>query len=891
MQPVEVARAGTCKHSGFAIMYKPSHRRSFPSDLCPISAVVLMLFAGASAHAATQEIEDTLVAEVQFNDAFLQPGSGGKIDISRFSKGNIAAPGQYRAGLFVNEIWLGRTEVTMRQIGNDKANVQPCVDRAQLERMGVDLTKLSPQALEKLGSGECVTMPQLVPDATASYDNGELRLDVSVPQAYMMRNARGYVESKFWDEGVNAAKLQYNANVYHSDNLGQSYTQSYAGITAGVNVGPWRLTHMGSYTHSDATGSQYQAMQTNVKRAIAPINSQLTLGDGFTDGTLFDSVGYRGVQIASDDRMYPESLRGYAPTVRGIASTNARVQIRQNGNIIYETTVQPGAFEINDLYATGYGGDLEVTVTEANGSVHVSKVPYAAAVTSLRPGVTRYSMTAGQYRSTGAHIRPFMFQGTVQHGFSNMVTGYGGAVLSENYVAAMGGASLNTNWGAIGLDVTQARTQLQNQADRSGQSYRLTYSKMVAPTSTNLTLAAYRYSTSGYLGLSNAMALRDLDERAIPQGMTGIQRGRLQVTMNQALPQGWGNFYLMGSTQDYWNRSGRDTQFSVGYSNYYKRISYGVTAAREFNLNENKWVNRVMLTVGIPLGKTARAPISVTSVQHDSNGTLSLRESVSGALGDDSSLTYGLNASRISGRGNSNNTSAGANVAYTTPFTMLNGSVSKGNNYTQASAGLSGGIVAYAGGVAFSPVMGETMVIVEAKDAGGARLANGAGLRVDPWGHAVVANVIPFSRNMIEIDPKGLASGIEFKSTTQYVAPTAGAVSVVKFDTEDKGPQIVIRSKRADGKPLPFGATVLDASGKEVGVVAQGSKILASLKENNGELIVKWGDGPASSCRLAYHLDLSRAPKGETSTVDGLPCTPQGIGTAMGEPQRTRPVL
>lgn len=866
-------------------MHKPPRRVLFP-HFYPITVVALTLFAGAYAAAAyAVEQPEAQIAEVQFNNAFLQPSPGGEIDIDRFSIGNIAAPGQYRAELFANEIWLGRAKVTLQQIGNDKANVQLCVDRTLLERIGIDIAKLDSKALERLGKGECMALPELIPDAVARYDNHEFRLDVFVPQAYMMRNARGHVDPRFWDEGVNAAKLQYNANVYHVDSFGQSYTQSYAGLNAGVNIGPWRFNHMGSYAHSSQGGSQYQAIQTRVMRSIAAIRSQLTLGDGFTEGMLFDSVGFRGVQLTSDDRMYPESLRGYAPTVRGIASTTARVQIRQNGNIIYETTVQPGAFEINDLYATGYGGDLEVMVTEADGSIHVSKIPYAAAVASLRPGITRFSVTGGQYRSTSANISPFMLQGTVQHGFSNMVTGYSGAILSGDYFAVMSGASLNTDYGAIGFDVTHARTKLKNQPDRSGQSYRLSYAKLVAPTRTNLTLAAYRYSTSGYLGLGDAMVLRDLDEHGLSQGMTGTQRGRLQATLNQALPQGWGNFYLMGSTQDYWNRGGRDTQFSVGYSNFYKRISYGVTAAREFNLTSKEWADRVILTLAIPLGKSTHNPSSVTSLQRNSSGILNLRESVTGMLGSDNQMSYGLNASHVSGGERASSTSAGANVVYITPVTTMSGSVSKGNDFSQASAGISGGIVAYSGGVALTPTMGDTMTVVEARDASGARITNTSGLRVNPRGRAVVANMISFSRNLIEIDPKGLPAGIEFKSTTQQTAPTAGAVTVVNFDTQDNGRQILIRGRRVDGAPLPFGAMVIDATGKEVGVVAQASKIIAHTMSQGGDLLVRWGKGANESCSIHYqipHVEKG-SEQGAPSVMDAVCRAPSSMVDGDGD--------
>ncbi|WP_163613906.1 fimbria/pilus outer membrane usher protein, partial [Klebsiella variicola] len=68
------------------------------------------------------------------------------------------------------------------------------------------------------------------------------------------------------------------------------------------------------------------------------------------------------------DNMLPDSEKGFAPTIRGIAKGNARVIIRQNGYKLYETYVSPGAFEINDLFPTSSSGDLDVTVLESDGS-------------------------------------------------------------------------------------------------------------------------------------------------------------------------------------------------------------------------------------------------------------------------------------------------------------------------------------------------------------------------------------------------------------------------------------------------------------------------------------------------------------------------------------------
>lgn len=60
----------------------------------------------------------------------------------------------------------------------------------------------------------------------------------------------------------------------------------------------------------------------------------------------FDSVSFRGVQLASDDNMLPDSLKGFAPVVRGIAKSNAQITIKQNGYTIYQTYVSPGALKL-----------------------------------------------------------------------------------------------------------------------------------------------------------------------------------------------------------------------------------------------------------------------------------------------------------------------------------------------------------------------------------------------------------------------------------------------------------------------------------------------------------------------------------------------------------------
>lgn len=824
--------------------------------------------------------------EVQFSDAFLRTGKQA-IDTSRFTKDNIAPPGQYRVDAYLNKSWLAKFDITLRVVGNDQRDVQPCFDRELLERIQVDLGKLSPQANLLLAQGTaCVVLSTLIPDATANFDFGEQRLDVSVPQAAMSRSARGYIDPQFWDEGVTAARLGYNANLYRSDSAGSSSTQGYLGLNGGVNLGAWRFRHTGSYSQSPYQGGKYQAIQSNLQRSIAPLSSQLMIGQANTDGSMFDSVGFRGVQLATDDRMRPDSQRGYAPIIHGIASSNAVVQIRQNGNIIYETNVAPGAFEINDLYPTGFGGDLDVVVTEADGSIHISKVPYAAPVNSVREGVTRYSLTSGRYDNPGVDEAPWLVQGTLQHGFTNMLTGYGGVQAAEGYSAALGGLALNTGLGAFGVDITQAVAQLNNQPDQSGTSMRLSYSKLLAPTDTNIAVAAYRYSSSGYLGLQDAVMINDAEHKGTTQTWDTLmrRRGQMQVTVNQSLPTGYGSLYVSGSSQDYWDRSGRDVQYQMGYNNSYKQVSYSVSASRQLDVNNARWDNTVMLTVGFALGSGEHQPYSTTSVQKSSSGS-SFQEGITGSLGKDNNFSYGVNTSRSQTTGASGSTNVGGNASYTSSMARVSGSLSQSNNYNQVGANVSGGIVAYEGGVVFTPSLGETSAIVEATDAVGARITNASGLRVDPWGHAVVSSLTPFARNQVEIDPNGLPVNVEMKSTMEQVAPTAGAVVRLKFETANSGRAVFLRLITPQGKPVPFGAQVFAADGSGIGTVAQGGRLIArGLKADTGVMDVKWSDAGPSTCRVEYQLPPVTKDQATSTIALDVTCRPIAATAIVAAP-------
>ncbi|WP_448196461.1 fimbria/pilus outer membrane usher protein, partial [Raoultella planticola] len=79
---------------------------------------------------------------------------------------------------------------------------------------------------------------------------------------------------------------------------------------------------------------------------------------------------------------------------------------------------------------------------------------------------------------------------------------------------------------------------------QGGQSYRLSYSKTVNETGSSLSLAAYRFSTSGYMDFMTAMQTRDRIRQGGEEGDILRVRNRVTFSISQGLTSGWGQFYV-----------------------------------------------------------------------------------------------------------------------------------------------------------------------------------------------------------------------------------------------------------------------------------------------------------------------------------------------------------
>ncbi len=175
---------------------------------------------------------------------------------------------------------------------------------------------------------------------------------------FMWQNGSRLCFSDLWEEGINAGLLNYSfngnsINNRSNHNAGKS-NYAYLNLQSGINIGSWRLRdnstwsyYSGSSNSSDS--NKWQHINTSAERDIIPLRSRLTVGDSYTDGDIFDSVNFRGLKINSTEAMLPDSQHGFAPVIHGIARGTAQVSVKQNGYDVYQTTVPPGPFTIDDI--------------------------------------------------------------------------------------------------------------------------------------------------------------------------------------------------------------------------------------------------------------------------------------------------------------------------------------------------------------------------------------------------------------------------------------------------------------------------------------------------------------------------------------------------------------
>lgn len=822
----------------------------YPMVLCLVIASISNTQA-----AINGKSQGTSSDEYYFDPALFRGGKFSQTSLARLTKKNSLLPGQYKMDIYINGRFVEQFNVDFSEQAD--GSVQPCMTTEMLTAIGLKIIDDSSKREES-----CRLMDQAAKGSSTTLDVSRLRIEFSIPQVLLNKKPRGYVSPSELEVGSSLGFANYVANYYHvsySDDGAQDRDSAWLSLNGGINLAGWQYRQLSTLNWDKLNGSTWNNIRSYIQRPIPTINSQLMAGELITSGRFFSGLNFNGVSLSTDDRMLPDSMRGYAPTIRGIAATNAKVSVTQNGAEIYQTTVVPGAFEINDLYPTSYSGDLNVTITEANGSVSRFTVPFSAVPESMRPGISRFSIETGKTRDSGDEA--YFTDVNWQRGVTNNITANSGVRISDGYQSALFGGVYSNYLGAFGANLTYSRADLPVAGYTDGWMMHFTWSKTFQPTSTTVSLAGYRYSTKGYRDLSDVLGLRQAEKEegmSDWQSSTYLQLSRFDISISQSLER-YGNIFLSSSTQNYRGGRKRDTQLQLGYSKTFsKGISMNLSVGRQrtggYQNDAGEMETLVSLSFSIPLGSGPRSVDLSNTWTHSSQGGDQYQTSASGMMDEALTTNYNLSAARDQNNGL---TTIGGNLQKRTSFATLGLNTSKGNNYWQASGNAQGAFVAHSGGVTTGPYLGDTFALVEAKGAEGAKIFSSQQTVIDSHGYALVPAVTPYRYNRISLDPQGMEGDAELIDSEKQIAPVAGSGVKVVFRTRT-GTALLISSRFKDGQPVPLGADVVDEHGEIIGMVGQGGQIYVRTENMNGKLIVQWGDSAEDSCSLSYQVPESK---------------------------------
>lgn len=815
----------------------------------------------------------TAGAKPSFNAAFLTDdlSDADVSDLSRFESGGYQPPGNYLVELSVNNDFVSSSEITFTELKNKEGEpyLFPCFSAETIMGFGVNIAR--PEELTEQDK-QCFPFTEKIPGSEYHFDFQKQRLMLSFPQASLSGQARGYIPPDRWESGIPALFMNYFASGNNNSDNTSSY---YVNLNSGFNLGAWQFRQSSSWNYNkskNTSNSRWRSLMNYVQRPIIALKSQLVIGDGNSDGSVFDSAGFRGVRLFSVDNMYPDSQQGYAPTVRGMAKTDAKVVIRQNGYVIYQVYVPPGPFVINDLNPATSSGDLQVTVEEKDGTQQQYIVPYSTLPVLQREGRVKYDVMAGEFRSGNSNQdKPKFVQATLLAGLTRDISVYTGTQLADKYKSVLVGVGQNIGrFGAFSFDVTHANSELADGSNHSGQSFRFLYAKSLNTTGTTFQLLGYRYSTKGFYTLNDVAYKQMSGYEFAPDGEDGDdgkpiiinyhnllynKKGRFQVNISQSFDQ-YGSLYISGNQQSYWNRSGKDEWYQAGYSNSWNGINYSVSLSTTKALEIKERDNMLSVNVSVPFSsfssRNARSndafnnAYATFSATNNSGGREAYRVGVNGTLLEDRNLSYSVSQGHVSQQGY--NGSAG--LDYQGTYGDFGISYNYDPDQNQLNYRASGAVLLHENGLTFGQSINDTTVLVKAPGAAGVAVENYTGVKTDWRGYAIIPYASAYRNNRIALNPDSFNDNTEIKNNVQNVVPISGAVARATFDTS-----IGIRallSLTHNGKPIRFGSMVQETGSQISSIADDDGRVYLTGLPLTGKLLVQWGNQPGDQCTADY---------------------------------------
>lgn len=690
------------------------------------------------------------------------------------------------------------------------------------------LEKLAIKAGKDGVANHCPDLKTLYPSAIVNTDPATYKIEIIIPPEAMIHQADQSAANA--PMGGWAGVVNYSVNSMRSTNGSNSSNQNTSANTeVGFNLANWIVRSNQSYSQSKGQ-QQFSMLSAYAQRSFASQAAVLQLGDISLRDSVFSGPGFIGAQWFPEAALYQST----GATVSGIAQTQAKVEVRQSGVLIYSMLVPPGPFTLDNIPVVDTRNDLQVIVDETHSQQQYT-VPINASIANVASPIGKgFAYAAGHTKGNNAKT---LVSATGNWVPFNQVGVSAGVLAASDYYAV--GWAANTSLipgGSLSFNQNLAQT-LAHAQSQQGIENRVSIGLPL--TSSLNTSFSVTQRNAGYRNFGDD----DGNTMSTPQGT------RLQYTAGLGWTApiiGGGAFSysraesFSGSTSHGVSASwGHNFDFAILNINVQKNLQ-NIQHSESGASSANK--AQIYASVSIPLGKSANLR-SYNNRRQDG----ALQQGVSYSQQVSEQLSYGLSWAKD---GNSGNNSYSASMNAVPYYTRASASYSQSSGSNSMSGSLNGGMVIHNKGVTFSPYpVQNTIGIVSVGDLSGIPISTPSGtVWTDAWGQAVVPQLAPYGSSNIQINAQALPKNIDVKNGVE-VKSAAGTVQRISLEAS-LVQRFLLDSVDSKGLPLAAGGEVTNSDGDLLAFVTAGGQIFVSGNEIKLPLIVS--DADENRCQLDF---------------------------------------
>lgn len=644
----------------------------------------------------------------------------------------------------------------------------------------------------------------------------------------MMKNSSGKSSSDANSEDDKNAANSNNINTF------QSNTEE------GFNINDWIIRSRQSYSSSGDTRSLDQ-LYTYAQRTLPNYKTVMQTGKISVANSLFAMPQVLGIQFSPESALMNSKQSG--ATVSGIAQTQARVEVRQSGILIYSTQVPAGAFTLNRLPTINNTADLNVNVVEQDGATRSFLVPASSFTHDYSQQETSYSFAIGKIdQSNNDNIDSSelaTFNVSTPWGTRSMVGS--GALLAQRYQSIAAQLSIGL---ANGLNLS-GRSAFSSDArsQTKGMQNNLSASMPLADR----------------LNVNGSVTLQDIGYRDLTDGVPSSEeedgdyintRYKSQYSLGVGYSfEDLGTFNLSWSRVSTFSSEEATSRMTAGWS---KTFSNGMSVSMNAERDSGDDGNSIFyMNMSIPFG-SVRVGASMSRVGNNSTRGVTLDQTIN------ERLSYSLTANKSS---DSDVGAFSANVRALPNYSQLSLGYSRyGSENSTYTVGASGGVVATKQGVFFSPYpLQDTYAVVQIPGISGGEIQTPQGpVWSNSQGYAVSSGMSPYSESRMVLEMKSLPKNVDVNNGIQVARVARGSVTNYTFGTIVSR-RALIRIYLTNGKLAEKGALIYDTHDNYITTVAGDGTVFLIDSQLEQKLVLQTASGE----RCQVHFKLNEEPEAD----------------------------